>query len=82
MEPTEQEKIKKIDQLISAIDKTYHNPGRLAWRGFLIGLASGLGTTLGVAIVLSIIGLLVRAFGGLPVIGEWITNFGAIVPKR
>ncbi len=82
MEPEEREKLKKIDQLISAIDKTYHHPGNLAARGFLMGMASGLGATLGVAIVVSLIGLLIRWLGGLPVVGDWFLDISNYLPKN
>lgn len=82
MSVTEEEKIKSIEGLISAIDKAYHNPGKLAARGFLMGLMSGLGATVGVAIVVGILGLLIRQFGGLPVIGDWLNELGRILPKR
>ena len=71
-----------INRLIRAIDLTYHNPGRLMWRNFLGGLLSGLGATIGVAIVLGILGVLIREFGGLPVVGAWLNDLGQILPKR
>lgn len=82
MASTDEEKEKSIDRLIASLDKAYHNPGQLAARGFLMGLMSGLGATFGVAIVVGIIGLLVRQFGGLPVIGDWLNDLGRILPKR
>lgn len=86
MAPTEEDKEKSkeksIDRLIVSLDKAYHNPGQLAARGFLMGLMSGLGATFGVAIVVGIIGLLIRQFGGLPVIGDWLNDLGRILPKR
>jgi hypothetical protein len=80
MASTEEEKEKSINNLIAAIDKAYHNPGKLAARGFLIGLMSGLGATVGVAIVIAIVGLLIRQFGGLPIIGDWLNGLGRILP--
>lgn len=82
MSATEEDKIKSINGLIAAIDKAYHNPGKLAARGFLMGLMSGLGATVGVAIVVGVLGLLIRQFGGLPVIGDWLNELGRILPKR
>lgn len=78
----EKEKEKSINSLINAIDKAYHNPGKLAARSFLTGLMSGLGATAGVAIIVAIIGILIRRFGGLPVIGDWLNELGRILPKR
>lgn len=68
-----------IERLTAAIEKTYHNPRVLIWRGFLIGLASGLGATIGVAIVLALLGLFVREFGGLPVIGQWLQGLNSSI---
>lgn len=81
-EEKEKSKEKSIDRLIASLDKAYHNPGQLAARGFLMGLMSGLGATVGVAIILAIIGLLIRQFGGIPVIGDWLNDLGRILPKR
>ena len=82
MASTEEEKVKSIDGLIAALDKAYHNPGKLVARGFLMGLASGLGATVGAAIVIALIGLMIRQFGGLPVVGEWLNDLGRILPQR
>ncbi|HUD21031.1 MAG TPA: DUF5665 domain-containing protein [Candidatus Saccharimonadales bacterium] len=82
MEPTEAEKQKTLNQLVNAVNRSYQPTHSAMWRGFLIGIAGGLGTTLGVAIVLSLIGFLVRELGGLPVIGAWFSDVGAIIPKR
>lgn len=72
----EKEGIKNLDRLLRAVDKAYHHPGPLVWRGFLIGLASGLGATIGVALVLATFGFILRELGGLPVIGEWLQGVG------
>lgn len=73
----EREQQKHVERLIAAIDKTYHHPGFLMWRGFMVGLASGLGATIGVAIVLGMLGVFLRELGALPIIGEWIKNLSA-----
>lgn len=72
MTPNEKEGMKNLDRLVSAIDRAYHHPGPLVWRGFLIGLASGLGATIGVAVVLAIVGFILRELGGVPVVGQWL----------
>lgn len=82
MSVTDDEKERSINRLITAIDKAYHKPGQLVARGFLMGLMSGLGATVGVAVVVAIIGLLIRQFGGLPVVGDWLNDLGRILPKR
>ncbi len=76
MTPSEKEGVKSLDRLLKAIDRAYHNPGPLVWRGFLIGLASGLGATLGAALVIGSLGFLLRELGGLPFIGDWLQGVG------
>ncbi|MEK7170682.1 MAG: DUF5665 domain-containing protein [Patescibacteria group bacterium] len=80
MSVTDEEKEKSINGLIAAIDKAYHNPGKLAARGFLMGLMSGLGATVGVAIVVGVLGILIRQYGGLPIVGDWLNGLGRILP--
>lgn len=72
LDKTEKEGMENLDRLVRAIDKAYHHPGPLVWRGFLIGLASGLGATIGVAVVLALVGFVLRELGGIPVIGDWL----------
>lgn len=79
---SEEEKIRKIDYLIMAVDRAYSSPKNLLLRGLLLGLASGLGATIGVAIVLSILSLVVRELGGVPVIGEWLVNIDRKIPTN
>ena len=80
MSVTDEEKEKSINGLIAAIDKAYHNPGKLAARGFLMGLMSGLGATVGVAIVVGVLGILIRQYGCLPIVGDWLNGLGRILP--
>lgn len=79
---SEEDKQKSIDRLVEAINKTYNRPGNLIWRGFLIGLASGLGATLGVAIVLTLAGFLLGKLGGLPWIGQFFMDAAQNLPNR
>jgi hypothetical protein len=76
MSREEKEGMANLDRLVSAIDKAYHHPGPLVWRGFLVGLASGLGATIGVALVLALLGFILRELGGLPIVGEWLQGVG------
>lgn len=76
LDPREKEGMENLDRLVKAIDRAYHHPGPLVWRGFLIGLASGLGATIGVALVLAILGFVLRELGGLPFIGDWLQGVG------
>lgn len=78
----DKEKADKLDQLVNIIDKTYHHPGNLMWRSFVSGLLSGLGATIGVAVVLTLLGYLLRHLGGLPVIGQWLNDASQILPSH
>lgn len=75
----EREGMKGLDRLVRAVDKAYHHPGPLIWRGFLIGLASGLGATIGVAIVLGVLGFILRELGGIPFIGDWLQGVNSVI---
>lgn len=77
----QQEKDKILDRLVISIEKTYHHPGRLILRGFLIGLASGIGGTLGIALVIILLTLLVGKLGGIPVIGEALRGLLDIINR-
>jgi len=82
MEPEEKELERHLKALTTAIQQTYGTTRALVWRSFLSGLMSGLGATIGVAIILALIGFLIRHFGGLPVIGQWLGDIGKFLPTR
>lgn len=72
----------RLVDLTRAIQVAYGSKKYLFWRSFLAGLFSGLGATIGVAIVLAAIAYLVRHLGGLPVIGDWLNALGNILPSN
>ncbi len=80
MQQEEQELEKHLEALTRAIKTTYGTTRLLLWRSFLAGLFSGLGATLGVAIVLALLAYLIRHLGGLPVIGDWLNQLGRVLP--
>ncbi|HSX42376.1 MAG TPA: DUF5665 domain-containing protein [Candidatus Saccharimonadales bacterium] len=82
MDYEEKELEQHLQALTSAIQHTYGTTKALLWRSFLAGLLSGLGATIGVAIVLALIAYLVRHFGGLPVIGNWLSELGRVLPAK
>ncbi len=73
---------KVLDGLITAIDKAYNHPKQLMWRSFIMGLLSGLGATVGVAIVITLLGFIIRHLGGLPGIGQWLLDVQQALPSR
>jgi hypothetical protein len=70
-----------LRKLLVAVDKTFHDKRALFTRSFLSGLFSALGATIGVAIVIAMVGFLVRQLGGLPVVGDWLNELGRILPN-
>ncbi len=74
----------KFDSMISAMEKarlaeyaTYMtHPFRLLGMNFLIGLARGLGGTIGLAVVLAVAGMILKniIYMHLPGISEWVQN--------
>ncbi|MDG5789466.1 DUF5665 domain-containing protein [Evansella sp. AB-P1] len=52
----------------------YTNPRRVFLINILVGIGRGLGLTIGTVIVLSLLGLILRQFVDIPLIGEWINN--------
>ena len=71
----------KLHNLIQAVERAYERPRLLAWRGFIYGLFTGLGATLGAALILTILTFFLRSLGGLPVIGEWFNAVGQNLPR-
>ena len=76
----EEYKAEQLERLLRAVERVYHRPGQIVWRGFLIGLASGAGGVVGAVLIVILIGFLIRWLGGLPVIGEWLINVGRQLP--
>ncbi|MFM9413109.1 DUF5665 domain-containing protein [Peptococcus simiae] len=79
----------KFDKLIAAMDKArlaeyasyIAHPFRLLFMNFLIGLARGLGGTIGLALVLTIAGMILKNIitMNLPGISEWLAQLLSMV---
>ena len=54
--------------------QNYANPWRIIKLNILVGLARGVGLTLGTALFLGLLFLILRNFVNLPVIGEYIAQ--------
>lgn len=80
------------EQLTRTMEKTriaeyveyLEHPGRLLWTNFLIGIARGLGSTIGLAIVLGIIIYVLQNIItlNLPLISDWIAEFITMVQEN
>jgi hypothetical protein len=74
----------KTDEVINSINKltsTWTLSKRTIFRNFVLGIASALGATVGLAIILAILGVIIRAVGGLPVVGEMFLKLGSYLDK-
>lgn len=72
----------KIDKLIKALENIYPSTKELIWKSFLKGLFIGLGTTVGVSIVLAVITYSLNQLKLIPIIKQIIiqTNVEEILP--
>ncbi len=50
-----EDKNKKIESIVAAIEKVYPSTAQMIWRSFLQGLFVALGATVGLAIVISVV---------------------------
>lgn len=60
------------DIRLADVFQNYTAPRKLLWINFLAGLARGLGLTIGTAIVLAILGSILKEFISIPIIGDYI----------
>lgn len=77
----DEKKDKAMLRLAMAIEKAYHQPGFLIWRGFLIGLASGIGGIIGATFVIAMLGIMVSSLGGIPIIGEALRDLLNVINR-
>ncbi|MFA9557312.1 DUF5665 domain-containing protein [Evansella sp. AB-rgal1] len=52
----------------------YTHPRRVFFINILVGVGRGLGLTIGTVIVISLLGLILKQFVDVPLVGEWINN--------
>lgn len=91
-EPDSSDLAQIAEQLTRVMEKTriaeyvdyLEHPGRLLWTNFLIGIARGLGSTIGLAIVLGLFVYIVQKLVmlNLPVISDFITDFIIMIQKN
>ena len=74
----EKERDRLLDRLAIALDRVFHRPRLLLWRGFILGFASGIGA----AFAIILIGFMVNHFGGIPLVGDFLQRFGQAVPSN
>lgn len=72
----------RLEKISTALEKArigdliqnYNDPKRVFFMNFFVGLARGLGLTVGTAVVLAILGLLLKEFVSIPYIGQYISD--------
>jgi len=60
------------DIRLADVIQNYTSPRKLLWTNFLAGLSRGLGLTIGTAIVLGLLGYILKQFLSIPIIGDYI----------
>lgn len=74
MKESEKEGNEKIDKLVQSLNKLYPSIKQLIWRSFLQGIFVGLGTTIGVSIVLAILTYTISQLKLIPVFKDIINQ--------
>ena len=83
MASQEPEDWKKVEKFIRAVDRVYPRTRELMGKSFLQGISFGLGTTIGVSIVLAVLTYTITNLKAIPVLKEIITQMQveSILPK-
>lgn len=82
MEEIDNKKLQNtLQTLVSSIDKVYLDRKRLMIRSFISGVFTGLGATIGLSIVLILIGFILHLLGGVPVVGTYVGNVSKVIPS-
>lgn len=75
---------KKLDQLIHGLDVIHPTIKQLMWRNFLRGIAFGLGTTVGVALIIGILTYFISQLKTIPFFETLIneTRIEDVIPNK
>ena len=75
---------RKIDLLISSVERVYPTGWRLFFRSFLAGLYGALGATVGLSIAIVLLTLILTQLKIIPGVGELVkgANVEQILPKK
>jgi formate/nitrite transporter FocA (FNT family) len=68
------ESVQKMEHFLQAVEDLYPSTKQLIWRSFLRGIFMGLGTTVGVSIVLALLTFLVSLLAYNPVFRDIIES--------
>jgi hypothetical protein len=64
------------------IERIYRPLKKMLWQNFLGGIAWGLGVTVGLSIVLAILGFIISKINLIPFIGDFVTRIVEFVEKN
>lgn len=73
---------KHLEHLIGALDKIYGRPSEIFKRGFLLGIAAGMGWIIGATFIVLLLGFMISKLGGVPFLGEILEKINNAVPIR
>lgn len=75
-------KNRQVEELSRILEKIYSKPSSLFKRGFLLGIATGIGWIIGATFIVLLLGLMVSKLGGIPFLGEILEKINNAVPTR
>lgn len=80
----EREIIKKIEILTRSVERVYPRLTTLMWRSFVQGIFVALGSTVGLAIVITILTFLLHQLRFIPVVSDFLEliNIPRYLPKQ
>ena len=83
MKSRKPEKWSQLDKFIRAVDRVYPTPRELMGKSFLQGISFGLGTTIGVSIILGVLTYMIANLKTVPLLREIITQtqVESVLPK-
>lgn len=70
---------KLLHAFVRALEKSYGSWLYLAGRSFVAGIFSGLGATVGVALVIVVLGYILNWLGVIPVIGDFFRQLDTFI---
>lgn len=80
----EREIIRKIEILTRSVERVYPHLSTLMWRSFIQGVFIALGSTVGLAIIITIASFILNELRFLPVVSDFLNavNIQQFFPKR
>ena len=75
-------KNRQVEELSKILEKIFGRPSSIFKRGFLLGIASGMGWIIGATFVVLLLGFMLSKLGGIPFLGEILEKINNAVPIR